>query len=138
MATRLRDAGGTLLELDSELRRLTRRADRQQRRMRQSAGAWQLWSSTIDDGLDIVGRIDDASALDVDALAIKFRAIFWRMRVDEDLIMDETVTRALHKFGGSSRAWLAEGQIIRNGPRFLSGVNGKPPKIDGGAQLPRC
>jgi len=76
MATRLRDAGGTLLELDAELRRLTRRADRQQRRMRQSADAWQLWSSTIDDGLDIVGRIDDASALDVDALAIKFRAIF--------------------------------------------------------------
>ena len=60
MATRLRDAGGTLLELDAELRRLTRRADRQQRRMRQSADAWQLWSSTIDDGLDIVGRIDDA------------------------------------------------------------------------------
>jgi len=80
MAKGLREADATLLQLDAELRRLTRRADRQQRRVKQSADAWQLWSSTIDEGLDIVSRIDGAHALDLDALAVKFRAILWRIQ----------------------------------------------------------
>ena len=88
-----------LVLLDAELRRLTRRADLRRRRMKQSTQAWQLWSSTIDEGLDIVRRIDDARAGDLAGLATKFRAILWRIRVDEDVIMDEAVRRALHRFG---------------------------------------
>ena len=60
---------------------------------------FKLWSSTIDEGLDIVIRIDHAPALDVAGLATKFRAILWRIRVDENVIMDEAVRRALHRFG---------------------------------------
>ena len=88
-----------LILLDTELRRLTRRADRQRGEMKQSTAAWQRWSATIDKGLNIVGRIETARARDVAGLATKFRAILWRIRVDEEVIMDEAVRRALHRFG---------------------------------------
>ena len=88
-----------LIALDAELRRLTRRADRQRRQMKWRAAAWQRWSGTIDEGLALVDRIDHAPALDHGALAIKFQAILWRVRIDENVIMDEGVRRALGRFG---------------------------------------
>ena len=99
MAKGPRKVDAKLADLDAELRRLTRRAGRQKQRMKRDTEAWRTWSSTIDEGLDLAGRIDRAPALDLAGLSIKFRAILWRIHVDEDVIMDEAIRRALDGFG---------------------------------------
>ena len=91
--------GADLSLLDIELRRLTRRASRQRQQMRLDTEAWRRWSATIDEGFNIIGRIDHAPARDLAGLSVKFRAILWRVRIDEDVIMDEAVRRALDGFG---------------------------------------
>lgn len=75
--------------LDAELRRLTRRADRQRRQIEQGTEAWQRWSSTIDEGLGVVTSIERAPVDNLVGLATKFRAILWRIRTDEGVILDE-------------------------------------------------
>ena len=96
---RAHDESNDLAVLDAELRRLTRRADRQRQQIKQGTEAWQRWSATIDEGLRIVGRIERAPITDMVRLTTKFRAILWRIHVDENVIMDEDVRRTLMRFG---------------------------------------
>ncbi len=83
-----------LVVLVAELRRLTRRADRQRRQIEQGTEAWQRWSSTIDEELGVVTSMERAPVDIVTGLATKFRAILWRFRTDEDDILDDGVRRA--------------------------------------------
>ena len=99
MAKWLGRAETDLVLLDAELRTRTRRADRQRRRINQGMQPWQRWSATIDEGLEVVERIDHAPVQDIEGLATKFRAILWRIRIDEDVIMDQGLRRALQRFG---------------------------------------
>ena len=99
VAQQAHNADTDLADLETELRRLTRRADRQKRRIKLSTEAWQRWSATIQEGLGIVGRIERAPIRDMVGLTTKFRAILWRIQVDEDVILDEAVRRALKRFG---------------------------------------
>lgn len=91
-----------LIALDIELGRLIRRAGRQRRqipRMPQSSEARAGWSATIDEGLTLVSRIERAPANDLADLAVKFRAILWRIQTDEGVVLDEGLQHSLRRFG---------------------------------------
>ena len=64
-ARQANDGDGDLAALDAELRRVTRRADRQRRLIEQSTEAWQRGSATIDESLGVVGRIEHVPARDL-------------------------------------------------------------------------
>lgn len=93
------DRNSDLTTLDTGLRRVARRADRQRRGMQQTPEAWQRWSATIDEGDALAARIETAPVDDLAGLAVKFRAVLWRIRTDEGIIMDEVLGRALQWFG---------------------------------------
>ena len=57
--------------------------------------AWRRWSDTIDAGFKVADVIEAVPASDITGLSIKLRAILWRIRMDEDVVLDETLTRAL-------------------------------------------
>ena len=92
-----RSAETDLILLDTELRRVASRASRQRRQIKASVNAWQRWSATIDAGLKIADLIEAAPASDITGLSIKLRAILWRLRMDEDVVLDDTLTRALRR-----------------------------------------
>ena len=84
-----RSAEVDLIVLDTELRRITRRASQQHRLAKLTVEAWQRWSETIDTGLKLVDLVEKAPARDLTGLSIKLRAVLWRIRIDEDVILDE-------------------------------------------------
>ena len=86
-----------LIPLEAELLRIARRSSRLRTRRKSTVEAWRGWSDSIDAGIRIAIEIEAAPARDVAGLATKLRAILWRIRMDEDVILDETLSRALRR-----------------------------------------
>jgi len=86
-----------LIDLDVEFRRIARRTSQLHVRRKSPLEASRRWSDTIDAGLKVAGLIKAAPARDIAGLARKSRAILWRIRVDEDVILDAILVRALRR-----------------------------------------
>ena len=92
-----RSAEPDLIQLDAELRRIARRTSQLHTRRKSTIDAWRRWSDSIDEGLRTADSIEATPARDINGLAIKLRAVLWRIRMDEDVILDAALTRVLRR-----------------------------------------
>ena len=76
-----------LFALDVELRRLVRRARRQQPDSVGGPTQWQTWSSTMDEALGLVDQITGTPALGLAGIAVKIGALRWFLE-ETDAILD--------------------------------------------------
>ena len=96
------------LELGDELLRLRARAARQKRRIASSSEAWAHWSATLNQAMNLVGRISATPATDFVGLAIKFDAILWAIEHNDSLLdlgdgrQLRQFARDLHRLAGNA------------------------------------
>lgn len=92
-----------LTTLAAEFGRVTGRARQQKVAIKRDVGAgsaaWQRWSASIDEALILAERIDACPVSDLEGLVVRFRALLWRIRSDEAVILDSAFSAALERFG---------------------------------------
>lgn len=92
-----------LSELGDQLHRARQRAARLRRKIDSDAGAWQRWSTAMEEALSLVDRISHAPAKDVRGLSVKLDAVIWLL-VHDGAVLDSGAQRRLQALGREVRA----------------------------------
>ena len=91
-----------LVALDVKLRRLVRRARRQQPDSEGGPAQWQAWSGTTDEALGLVDQVAGTPALGLAGIAVKIGALRWLLE-ETDAILDAKGLRQFRSLDREAR-----------------------------------